>query len=129
MNRFLRSHITSALVALLLALPGCEVGFAAEALAPPAIRCQLVRTAHAVPTATSAVTQAAKAAHASRPAAIVHPLLECRMVPAAESTQPATATSARPATTAVSVRAARDTRERDRMALARNEAEAAKRRP
>ena len=126
MNRFLRLHITSALVALLLALPGCEVAFAAEALAPPAIRCQLVRTAHAVPTATSAVTQAAKAAHAGRPAAIVHPLLECRMLPAAESTRSATGT---PATTAASVRAARDTQERHRMALARNEAAAAKRRP
>ena len=126
MSRFLRSHITSALVALLLALPGCEVGFAADALAPLAIRCQLLRTTHAVRTARLAVTQAAKAAHAGRLGAIVHPLLECRMLPAAESTRSATGT---PATTAASVRAARDTQERHRMALARNEAAAAKRRP
>jgi hypothetical protein len=95
MNHHRTLQIARLVLELVLAIPGCEAAFADDARIPPAMNCQLVRAPHSAPTGSGGAEDADDGEHAARPlapAAIVHPLLDCRLREPA--TEPAAARGA-----------------------------------
>jgi hypothetical protein len=82
MNHHRTLNIVRLVLELVLAIPGCEAAFADDAGTPPAMNCHLVRVPHAAPMGGGAPEDADDGEHLARhsaPAAIVHPLLDCRL--------------------------------------------------